>query len=90
MRQPAYAVTRIILAPRLPIAPRLVRLKTTQRTPVGTVVYANSITLTPGTLTVECNRRDRTLLVHALTREGAEDLLGGEMDRRVTAFEGER
>jgi multicomponent Na+:H+ antiporter subunit E len=51
------------------------------------VTYANSITLTPGTITVEVNRLDRELLVHALTRAAADGLAAGDMDRRVTAME---
>lgn len=82
----AWAVTRIILDPRLPISPTLIRVKTSQRTAVGQVTYANSITLTPGTISVELARDE--ILVHALTRAGAEELAGGEMDRRVTRFEG--
>ncbi len=82
----AWAVTRIILHPRLPISPTLIRVKTSQRSPVGQVTYANSITLTPGTISVELARDE--ILVHALTRAGAEELAAGEMDRRVTRFEG--
>lgn len=82
----AWDVSRIIVDPRLPISPTLVRAKTTQKTAVGVVTYANSITLTPGTISVDVKRDE--ILVHALTREGAEGLLAGEMDRRVTRFEG--
>lgn len=82
----AWDVARIIVAPRLPISPTLVRVKTTQKTPVGVVTYANSITLTPGTISVEVGRGE--ILVHALTREAAAGLVEGEMDRRVTRFEG--
>lgn len=84
----ALTVARIIVNPALPISPALVRLKTSQRTVVGTVTYANSITLTPGTLTVEVDREHREFIVHALTREGADELSAGEMDRRVQTFEG--
>jgi len=84
----ALDVALIIVKPSLPISPRLVRLTTSQRHPVGTVVYANSITLTPGTITVEVGRREHALLVHALTKSAAEGLAAGEMDRRVTAMEG--
>lgn len=82
----AWNVARIIVNPRLPISPTLVRAKTSQSTAVGVVTYANSITLTPGTISVEVKRGE--ILVHALTRETAADLLEGEMDRRVTRFEG--
>jgi multicomponent Na+:H+ antiporter subunit E len=81
----AWGVSKIILNPRLPISPTLVRARTSQKTTVGVVTYANSITLTPGTISIDV-RRDE-ILVHALTREGADDLLAGEMDRRVTRFE---
>lgn len=84
----ALAVTRIILQPVPSISPVLIRVKPSERTVVGAVTYANSITLTPGTLTVEVDRARDELVVHALTREGAEELLAGEMDRRVQAFEG--
>ena len=82
----AWDVSRIILHPRLPIAPQLVRVKPTQRTAVGLVTYANSITLTPGTVSLEVS--EATIVVHALTTEGAASLVEGEMDRRVTRFEG--
>lgn len=78
-------VTRIILHPRLPISPVLVRFKPSQASAVGLVTHANSITLTPGTLTVEADRDE--FLVHALTRAGAEGLVGSEMDRRIARFE---
>lgn len=82
----AWDVSKIIVNPRLPVSPTLLRVKTTQRTTVGLVTYANSITLTPGTISIEV--ADGTILVHALTREGAASLMEGEMDRRVTRFEG--
>lgn len=82
----AWDVSKIILNPRLPITPTMVEVETTQTTSVGRVTYANSITLTPGTISVEVN--DRSILVHALTAEGAAALAEGDMDRRVTRFEG--
>ena len=81
-----WTVTRIILSPRLPISPTLRRFKPTQASAVGLVTHANSITLTPGTVTVEAGHDG--FLVHALTREGADGLEGSEMDRRVTRLEG--
>lgn len=82
----AWAVTKIILHPRLPISPTMTVVRASQRTSVGVAVYANSITLTPGTITVGVNGKD--LIVHALVREGALDLEEGRMDRRVSEFEG--
>ena len=49
-------------------------------------VYANSITLTPGTVTTALS--GDSLEVHALTREATNALLEGEMNRRVTRLEG--
>lgn len=82
----AWDVSKVILNPRLPISPTLIRVKTSQKTEVGVVVYANSITLTPGTISVDVGHGE--ILVHALTREGAAGLQTGEMDKRVTVFEG--
>lgn len=81
----AWQVSSIILHPSLPISPTLVRIRTTQKTDVGRTVFANSITLTPGTISVEVGRDE--ILVHALTRGTARELAAGEMDRRVTNFE---
>jgi multicomponent Na+:H+ antiporter subunit E len=82
----AWDVTKIIVNPRLPITPAMVRVKASQRTPVGVVTYANSITLTPGTISVEVT--DGSILVHALTKAGADSLATGYMDRRVLRYEG--
>jgi multicomponent Na+:H+ antiporter subunit E len=82
----AWGVTKIILHPRLPISPTMTVVRASQRTPAGIVTYANSITLTPGTITVGVNGNELT--VHALVRDGALDLEAGGMDRRVSQFEG--
>ena len=81
-----WQVTRIILDPRLPISPTFVRFKPSQKTTAALATHANSITLTPGTITVEAGHEE--FLVHALTREGAAGVLDGEMDRRVRRMEG--
>ena len=81
----AWEVSRIIVSPKLPISPTLVRFEPSQRTDVGLVIHANSITLTPGTITIEATAGQ--FLVHGLTRSGAEATVGSEMDRRITACE---
>jgi multicomponent Na+:H+ antiporter subunit E len=78
-------VAKIILDPALPISPVMVRVPATQTTDVGKVIYANSITLTPGTVSVEV--MDDEILVHAITSEAAEGLADGDMDSRVDAIE---
>jgi multicomponent Na+:H+ antiporter subunit E len=80
-----WDVSRRILDPRLPVTPTLARFRPAQTTDLGLVIHANSITLTPGTITVEAAKNE--FLVHALTREGAAALAGSEMDRRVRAME---
>lgn len=81
----SWDVSRRILHPRLPISPTLVRFRPSQATPLGLVIHANSITLTPGTISVEVAPGE--FLVHALTEEGAAGLAGSEIDRRVAAME---
>jgi multicomponent Na+:H+ antiporter subunit E len=80
-------VAKRVLAPGRPrISPLLVEAPTSQHSDLGRVVYANSITLTPGTVSIRVH--GTFITVHALADEVAEDLLAGEMDRRVTRFEG--
>jgi multicomponent Na+:H+ antiporter subunit E len=80
-----WQVTRIILDPRLPISPAFVRFRPSQKSTVALATHANSITLTPGTITVEAGPDE--FLVHALTREGAAGVVDSEMDRRVSRLE---
>jgi multicomponent Na+:H+ antiporter subunit E len=81
-----YDVARLILSPSMPISPTVIRLRASQKNDLGRVIYANSITLTPGTISIDVD--DETIEVHALTREAAAALRGGEMDRRVTQLTG--
>jgi multicomponent Na+:H+ antiporter subunit E len=75
-------VAFIVLHPRMLdlIDPRLIRFKTFLKRPISKVTFAQSITLTPGTITVHIHEDEFT--VYALTRGAAEDL-PGEMERRV-------
>jgi multicomponent Na+:H+ antiporter subunit E len=68
------------------IEPRVFEVTASQKSDLGRVIYANSITLTPGTVTVALEKEK--LGVHALTRAGKEGVESGEMDRRVSKFEG--
>jgi multicomponent Na+:H+ antiporter subunit E len=80
-------VARRILAPGRPrISPRLIDAPASQRSDLGRVLFANSITLTPGTVSIWVF--PDKILVHAIADEVAEGLLEGEMDRRVSRFEG--
>lgn len=62
-------VASIVLNPKLPISPGLIVLKVTLKKDLPRVLYANSITLTPGTITVDLDE-DR-LLVHGMTKDHA-------------------
>lgn len=84
----AWSVTKVIIDPRLPISPTMTRVRAGQRTAAGIATYANSITLTPGTITTSVD--GNMLTVHALVRDGAIDVEGGGMDARVSRFEGRR
>ena len=82
----SIGVAKIIITPGLPISPTMRTVKASQKTALGVTIFANSITLTPGTIAVE--REGDGILVHAITKDGIEDLQEGEMDRRAAAFEG--
>ena len=83
--QANFDVARRILHPRLPITRTVIRVPAEERTAPGRVSYANSITLTPGTISLEVS--DDEIEVHALSVDAAEDLQSGEMGRRVAALE---
>lgn len=83
----AWAVSRVIVDPRLPISPTMTVVRARQRTAVGIATFGNSITLTPGTITTDV--RGQVLTVHALVRDGALDVEAGGMNARVAAYEGE-
>jgi multicomponent Na+:H+ antiporter subunit E len=74
-------IAYLILHPRMPIDPVLIKFKSKLDQNLAYVIFANSITLTPGTITVEC--QDGEYLIHALDRFSAEGLLAGEMEGKV-------
>jgi multicomponent Na+:H+ antiporter subunit E len=76
-------VSKLILHPRLPISPTMVKVDAQQKSAVGLTTYANSITLTPGTISVEVSERGKAIWVHAITRENAEGFADDEMNRWV-------
>lgn len=80
------AVAKVILNPELPISPIMVHFKGSQKTDMGRFLYANSITLTPGTITtgVEGNEFE----IHALTFHDVDGREEDEMDRLCTWVEG--
>lgn len=83
-----WQVGRVIVSPAMleKIDPKLVRFRSRQPQAVARVVLGNSITLTPGTLTVEVE--EDVFLVHALTRDSADSLREGTMQRKVAGVFG--
>jgi len=70
------------LHPSMPINPSLIEFDTSLDTDAGVAILANSITLTPGTVTVRADGNGK-FLVHAIADAPAESLLAGDMQRRV-------
>lgn len=74
-------VSKIILSPSLPIQPELVEFKTAEEADSGKVILANSITLSPGTVTIDMHKG--SLLVHCLTKSSADSLRTREVEERT-------
>ena len=80
-----WLVTRVILARIMPIRQNLFEVPFSQKSDLGQVIFANSITLTPGTLTIETESGD--FLVHALSYSPTDMDDLADMDRRVSEIE---
>jgi multicomponent Na+:H+ antiporter subunit E len=81
----SWDVAKLILQPSLPISPTVVILEAETKTDVGQVIFGNSITLSPGTVTLDLH--EGKLLIHCLTSEGAKELQKGEANRRAANLE---
>lgn len=81
----SWAVSRLILSRRPRLAQQFIFVPTSQKTEMGRVIFANSITLTPGTVTAVT--RQNGFIVHALNDAAADTDALSEMDRRVAAVE---
>ena len=80
-------VARIILDPRLPISPIMVPLRARMKSDLWRMTYANSITLTPGTITTGTD--GRIFRIHALTWHDVDGREEDEMEERVLALDGQ-
>lgn len=78
-------VAKIVLNPKMPIEPSFVRVPVRFKKDFNKVLYGNVVTLTPGTLTVDIVKDE--YIIHALTREAAEGLLGSELEKHVLRLE---
>lgn len=74
-------VASLVLRRKMPIDPQIMMFKTKLETDISFVTLANSITLTPGTITMDI--KDGVFYVHALSRKVAEELNAGDMEDRV-------
>jgi multicomponent Na+:H+ antiporter subunit E len=80
-------VARMILHPRLPVAPEMIRYRTRLRHPAAVVLLAHSITLTPGTVTADVDSRELT--VHGLDQESVKELASGTLENEIAWIFGE-
>jgi multicomponent Na+:H+ antiporter subunit E len=71
----------LVVRRRMPIDPRVVKFKTKLETDISCVTLANSITLTPGTITMDI--KDGVFYVHAVSQKVADELNAGDMEDRV-------
>jgi multicomponent Na+:H+ antiporter subunit E len=80
-------IAYLVLNPKPLVDPQIVRFKPDLKTDLGIVTLANSITLTPGTITVEANKEE--FVIHAIWQKSAEGIINGEMQRKVKKIEGD-
>jgi multicomponent Na+:H+ antiporter subunit E len=79
--QSSLHLSKVILHPALPIDPQLISLESKLRHNAAVVLYGNSITLTPGTITAEVDRNK--LIVHAMDKALSKDFEGKEMESKI-------
>lgn len=80
-------VTKLVWGSSSKLSPALAKIPVDKVPPGNRVLYANSITLTPGTLSVDL--QDDTVTVHALQKSSIEELEQGDMERKITGIWGE-
>jgi len=79
--QSSLHLSKLILHPALPIDPQLISVESKLRHNAAIVLFGNSITLTPGTITAEVDRNN--LIVHAMDKALSEDLESKEMESKI-------
>lgn len=77
----SWHLTKIILDPALPIKPKLLTYRSNLKHRGAVMMLGNSITLTPGTITVDIN--GNYIMVHAIDETSGEDLTSGRMERKI-------
>ena len=81
-----WTVTKVILSPSMTINQSMFNVPFSQKSDLGQTIFANSITLTPGTISVEVE--EDHFLVHALVYESSDHAALADMDDRVSRIEG--
>lgn len=76
-----FHLSMLILNPALPIDPKMIRHRTELKDNGSIVLLGNSITLTPGTITVEVDSQD--LLIHTMDDNAAEDITSRRMEQQI-------
>ena len=79
--QSSLHLTKLILHPALPIDPKLISVESKLNHHAAVVLFGNSITLTPGTITAEIDRNK--LIVHAIDKISAEDFESNQMESKI-------
>lgn len=74
-----FHVAKIVLSPKMDISPQVVTINTEIKSPLYKTVLANSITLTPGTLTLLME--DKKLTIHCLQKENIDDLVQSDFEK---------
>ena len=75
-------VTRVLRWKGASVSPQMIEIPQLQESDLGAVIYANSITLTPGTVTLRLSKD--SLTVHALSKEAAGELATNAMSKEIS------
>lgn len=81
----SWNVTKLVLTPKLDIQPTIVELDGSMLGDMGQTILGNSITLSPGTVTMDID--NGKLLVHCISRQDAVSLKQGDIAHRIKALE---
>ncbi|MEC8315921.1 MAG: Na+/H+ antiporter subunit E, partial [Pseudomonadota bacterium] len=81
-------VSKLILKFPLNISPKYFKIKSNQKTAMGFNIYANSITMTPGTISVVTNNAEKEIQIHAISEETKLGLESGVMDEKIKKLMG--
>ena len=82
-------ISKIILSPRMDISPQYFKIKSKQKSTMGFNIYANSITLTPGTISVIINNSNKEIDVHSISKDTKASLIKSEMDHKIKKLMGD-